>query len=442
MVECLLKTRTYYAAVVSEVYGKEIIVMRTFLSVALAVLVGAVCLPSACDVIEFKNGDRVTGELQGCTPPTLRFRSALLGEHTIDIATIATLSCERSVTLLVKDAEPQTVTLLGITDATVSYRSGSGSEIDRPLESVVPIVPGEAPAPADQPVLPETTADQAEAAPEPKALWSGSVEAGVTGRKGNTDTLDARLGATAKRETEKTETEFTLSVDYGERSGSVTTNKALGKTRLRLYRTERSYWLGNVALEHDELRNIDLRAVLGLGAGRDFIATETTELSGDVGLAVTMEYFDEADYSDYEEAQVQLRRNALAALADPGSGSVAGAFALLRDSLLLRDLEPDDEDDNYDLSIQLGGKYSRKVFDTSTFEEALILYPSVSEFGTFRLTSDTSLTTPLRDHLSLRLSLRVDHDSDPSVAGVDDTDVSFITSLRYEFATSNANAAE
>lgn len=427
-----------------EVYRKAIIVMRTLLSVALAMLVGTVCLPSAGDVIEFKNGDRVTGELLGCTPPTLRFRSALLGEHTIEIPTIATLSCERSMTLRIKDAEPQTVTLLGITDAAVSYRSDSGSEIDLPLEPVVSIVPGEAPAPADQPVLPETTADlvEAEVPPEPKALWSGSVEAGVTGRKGNTDTLDARLGATATRETERTETEFTLSVDYGERDGSVTTNQALGTTRLKLYRTERSYWLGNVALEHDELRNINLRAVLGLGAGRDFISTETTELSGDIGLAVTMEYFDEVDYSDYEEAQVQLKRNAVAALADPGSGSVAGAFALVRESFLLRQAEPDDDDDNYDLSLQLGGRYSRKVFDTSTFEEALILYPSVSEFGTFRLTSETSLTTPLRDHLSLRLSLRVDHDSDPSVSGVDDTDVSFITSLRYEFATSNANAAE
>ncbi len=55
------------------------------------------------------------------------------------------------------------------------------------------------------------------------------------------------------------------------------------------------------------------------------------------------------------------------------------------------------------------------------------------DFGTFRLVSNTSLTTPLSESLDLRISLVDEYDNDPEVAGVKKNDLTFRTTLVFRF---------
>jgi len=64
------------------------------------------------------------------------------------------------------------------------------------------------------------------------------------------------------------------------------------------------------------------------------------------------------------------------------------------------------------------------------------MLPSLDDFGEFRAISEFSFSTPLRDHLKLRISLKTEYDSMARRSGVESWDNLLQAGLRYEFGVS------
>jgi len=76
--------------------------------------------------------------------------------------------------------------------------------------------------------------------------------------------------------------------------------------------------------------------------------------------------------------------------------------------------------------------FEKTLFNNSRFSQDITMYPSLSEFGEYRVRSESSFINPINGHISLKLSLIDEYNSDPA----DDTkknDLRFISSLMYSF---------
>ena len=223
---------------------------------------------------------------------------------------------------------------------------------------------------------------------EQKPAWSGSVEAGIQMREGNTESTDMYGRVKALRASEKHELTLGASYDYAELEGDTNTNRAFAECGYRLYQWERAYLFGVLNAEHDEIEDLKLRLNVSGGPGYRFIDTERTKLLGEVGVGATAEWYDSRE-----------------------TGSEQTTEAIL----------------------WLHGEWTTKVFDRATFSQVLTVFPSVTDIGSVRVVSDTSLTTPLSQKLDLRISVHDEYDNAPEVSGVDKNDLTFRTTLVYSF---------
>ncbi len=217
-------------------------------------------------------------------------------------------------------------------------------------------------------------------------LWSGSFAVGAQLERGNSDTTDVRVDAKATRKAPCEELRLRFYADYGETDGETDTNNVFGESKLKVFQTERRYLFGVTNMEYDEMENLDLRAQGFGGVGYNFIDKERTHLLGEVGAGLTGEFFDDGDDEETLEA-----------------------------------------------SAWLNSEWKQRLFEHTEFYQALTLYPSLGNFGDYRLRSESTVTTPLSDHWAIKLSLIDEYDSDPESEGVKKNDLRFISSMEYTF---------
>lgn len=231
---------------------------------------------------------------------------------------------------------------------------------------------------------PAITGNQGDEESAAKSLWTGNVEAGIQIREGNTETLDLYGKVGALRKSNRRELSLKASYDFAERDDDTERNRAFAESTYRRYRSAKSYIFGTVNVEHDEIEELDFRLTAAVGPGYKWIDTEDTKLIGEAGFGATAEWYDGGD--QHTEAIMMLH-----------------------------------------------GLWTQKVFDESVFSQELTVYPSISDFGSFRLVSSTSLATPLSESLDLRVSLVNEYDNDPEVSGVEKNDMTFRTTVVYRF---------
>ena len=229
-----------------------------------------------------------------------------------------------------------------------------------------------------------STGDQSDEESAASVPWTGNVEAGLQIREGNTETLDLYGKVEALRKIDVRELSLKASYDYAERGDDTERNRAFAEATYRRYRSAKANIFGTVNVEHDEIEELDFRLNAAVGPGYKWIDTERTKLIGEAGVGVTAEWYD-------------------------------------------------GEDQHTEAIVLLHGLWTQKVFDQSLFSQELTVYPSISDFGSFRLVSTTALATPLSESLDLRVSLVNEYDNDPEVSGVEKNDMTFRTTLVYRF---------
>lgn len=143
--------------------------------------------------------------------------------------------------------------------------------------------------PADAAAASETVVPEEEPTPPPK-LWTGSFELGLDGSEGNSESFSFRFGFDAKRKTDCNVLTFDL--DYRKK-----TTKDV-ETASRAFFDWRHEWLFQDSswtsfihgtVDYDEFQAFDVRATVDLGAGYQFVKSETTSFGGRFGSGFSHE---------------------------------------------------------------------------------------------------------------------------------------------------------
>jgi putative salt-induced outer membrane protein YdiY len=203
--------------------------------------------------------------------------------------------------------------------------------------------------------------------------WDGSVELGLNGQNGNSNSESLRVGFDVKRETLRTAWESELIYNKTKTEEIETQNNAFFRSHWDL-KLSNPRWtaFAKLGLEYDEFKDFDLRLFFNGGLGYYFVQTPITTLRGRFGSGVSRE-IGGVDEEWKPEA----------------------AFGL-------------------DLEHQLSKRQKLKI--TNDY------YPNWTEFSDYRLVTDASwqLMLDAAANLSLKVSALNRYDSTPNGAKAND----------------------
>ena len=220
--------------------------------------------------------------------------------------------------------------------------------------------------------------------------WQTSVALGATLTSGNSETLNANASIVAKRETEKqgfrigaegtyAETEVTRVVDGVTRTETDTTaEKAKGFASYK-WKFGSTYAYSDNSVLHDDLANLDYRAILGAGLGQQLVDGDAAKVSVELGGAYVREEFTTNVTDDY--------------------------FAL-----------------------RFAARHDHKLSETSAIWESVEIIPRADDFGDYLLTAEAGVEAALNSSMNLRLVVQDAYDSEPPI-GTDENDLSVVMSL-------------
>lgn len=219
--------------------------------------------------------------------------------------------------------------------------------------------------------------------PEPKPKWKGGLTVGGTRQTGNTERTSASVALDAKRREKKNRFNVRFLYNYGEDEEDVTTRNAYGMFKYDYFIDPKVYVYLSVEMLYDRFKDLNLRTVVGPGAGYQVWDSEKRFLLFEGGVA----YFNE-DHIDGEDE-------------DWFTGRLASEFRYRFDSRL-------------------------------EFADNLVIYPSLEDTGEYSLRNEASISTPVFERWAFKLSNILEHDSDPA-PGIDKNDITWILGLQYTF---------
>ncbi len=238
----------------------------------LAVGLGA---PVVADVVEFANGDRLTGQVVRLVDRKLTFRSAMAGEVAIPLERVAGLTTDQPVTVQRSDG--------GTVKTRVRLAAGQlalGDEAGLPLSLLLAINPPPPPRPG-------------------AARWSGSLVSNLGNQRGTTDVDNLDLAVRLARQGTKDKLTLTgayrLDRQRDAAGGTPVTAEDSWAAGLRFdYQwTPRWFYFLNSQAKGDRARNLDHRLLNSAGIGYRLAPTPTFNFRADGGFTWLIE-----DYSD------------------------------------------------------------------------------------------------------------------------------------------------
>jgi putative salt-induced outer membrane protein YdiY len=121
--------------------------------------------------------------------------------------------------------------------------------------------------------------------------WSGGIELGLNGATGNTEMLNFRGSAGARRTTDRYDTMGDITYTYSTDDGDESANRLEANAR-NDWLIPDSKWLffADAKYEYDEFTDYDSRLSGHVGAGYRFIKTEKDDLLGRVGVGAYKEW--------------------------------------------------------------------------------------------------------------------------------------------------------
>jgi putative salt-induced outer membrane protein YdiY len=325
--------------------------------------------------IELKNGDRITGSILKSDGKILIVKTESAGDVSIALAAVRSFTSDTPVYVLTSDGRTfngkvvasesalEVTTKEGTTTVSLAEVQSMYDEATYQKEVEQYINPGWA------------------------DLWSGFADVGLSLARGNSDTTNLAVGANAVRITKRDKTSLYFASLYATNDTigeSVTTANLLrGGGRYEYNVTDRFFTFAFSDLEHDELQQLDLRWVLGGGAGWYLVKNDRSQFQIFGGASYNRESF--AD---------DITRN---------SGEVLA-----------------------------GEEFTYKFNDRVSLFERFVIFPNLSETGEFRLNFDAGLQTKINDRFGWQLTFSDRYLSNP-VPGFDENDIILTTGVRVTF---------
>lgn len=220
---------------------------------------------------------------------------------------------------------------------------------------------------------------------EKESPWKREVSAGYDKTGGNTQKSRLAMNLFVSRKTDKDE--FTTKGDilYSTSNERMDSQKWYGMVRYAYSFWERKWYnFYKVEGDHDRFANIDYRLIPSTGVGYWFSDTDDWKAMVESGLG-----FEHTRFRD---------------------GTKDGNEPILIPRAFLQ----------------------KRLFDHALISQEIILYPSLKNTGEYRLRSESALTNPINDKMSLKFSLIDDYNSTPA-SDIKKNDWRLISSLVYSF---------
>jgi putative salt-induced outer membrane protein YdiY len=243
-----------------------------------------VCGQVSADEVWLKNGDHLTGKVMSLAGGTLVFKTSYAGDLSIAWGEVVNL----------KTDEPIKVVLGDETTAQGPVSPGDPGKVKVKPEQVA------------EPL----TIDLANVKtinPKPPLRTNFRANVGFSMTDGNTDTQD--IYADAEFMARTLHNRYTIGGLYkrSEDEDVKTEDKALGYMKYDHFFTQKWYGYANATGEQDEFKDLDLRATLGVGAGYQFIESDRTNLSFEVGLSYVDENYIIAEDNSFAAGRWALK---------------------------------------------------------------------------------------------------------------------------------------
>jgi putative salt-induced outer membrane protein len=340
------------------------------------VLLFALGAPAYAGRLVLKNGDRITGAIVESDGKSVTIKTEYAGNVTVPMSAVTSIESD----------DPVYVTLPG------------GATAGGPIKTIAGalVVGGPNGLPMTLP-LTRVTALRSKASQDaferrrdagPLDLWSGSLDAGLSLARGNSDATTFTMGFNAVRAMPNDKTTlyatsvYTRSRTDGASVTAANTVRAGGRYDVNV--SDRVFAFGSLDLERDELRSLDLRAVLGSGFGWHASRTERTTFDVFGGATMNREQF--SSQSDRVSAEALV-----------------------------------------------GQELTRKLSNRAKLRQRVAFYPNLNEGGAFRLNVDTSAETSLNRWLGFHVTVS-DRYVNNATAPAENHDVLVTTGVRLTFA--------
>lgn len=342
---------------------------RHLLSIAFIVLLAPFL---AADQVQLKNGDRISGTILKSDAKELLLKTEASGDIKVSMGAIDSYSGEGPFFLDLADGK----TMSG----KVKFASGQ-FEVEPAGQAAVTF-----PA-ASVLVLRSKDMYEAEVKKYETAgmfdLWGGFVEAGLSLARGNTETTNFAVGASATRTALKNKTSLYFNSLYASSESETTANSLRGGGRYESNLTDRFLVFGFSDLEHDQFQDLDLRWVAGGGFGWYLVKQDRSQF----------QVFGGASYN-YENFSDDTTRNSAEALA--------------------------------------GQQLDYKFNDRFTLAERFTIFPNLSDTGQYRMNFDSSFLTKINNRFGWYFTVSDRYLSNP-VAENKKNDLVLTTGVRFTY---------
>jgi putative salt-induced outer membrane protein YdiY len=348
----------------------------------LRTLLALICI-SGCaraDVVNLKNGDRVTGTLVTVKGGKLTLKSDVMGQVTIPLAQVARFSTAKPVAVVIKGQRPMQGSL-------EIKPSGEWQVAAEGKNRAV------APVKVDVVMPTETYQALVEATPEPWQGWKGSASLGYSIQHGNqqTNTLTTTINAVRERPEAPVfqphwRTNFgltTLLSHAQEQQNTVTSHTLSTSLRQDYLLTPSNFVFALAQFDHVSTEGLYLRQTYGGGFGRDLFKGSRTTLSALGGLTFVHQKFFTGECTQSAEALA-------------------------------------------------GEKLGLQIMKWVRFDQYLNFYPNISYGGEYRFDTSGVLSVKLSTRLSLNTSVIDLYLSNPP-AGNQKNNITLSTGIGYTF---------
>jgi len=226
--------------------------------------------------------------------------------------------------------------------------------------------------------------------------WTGSVNLGATISSGNSDNISAYVDTDNQKEWDKERLSLKASWLFAQQATTaagvtttdVTQRRWNASAKYDHFISEKFYEYASINLENDDLAQLHLRSIVGLGAGYKFIQEEALKFEGEAGLAYVQENY-----------------------ASTGAGIA-------------------DADDDF-TALRLAYKLEKVISETTTFTQTAEAFPSLG-FSEVNGTLDSRLKTKLSDSMNAMIQWIAKYNNNAPV-GVGSTDSLWIFSLGWDY---------
>ena len=240
---------------------------------------------------------------------------------------------------------------------------------------ITPLLLGLGGDPSELPLAESLPHFRFQEAAAPASPWKGDINFGLLLTEGNSESFTMNFNANAVRETEKHRWTLGAFYNYGEQTNDVgvkVNNIADGGASAKYdYKaSEKYYYYGNAFVKSDDIADLDIRYIVGGGAGYQFKQTETVSWAGEGGLSYVAEEYD---------------------------GTT-----------------PPEDDSNETIALRLASNLGYKMSDTARFEQNAEAYPSLEDSDDYYARFDNRLVMTLTDTWKATLQYVLDYDNLPA----------------------------